>query len=110
MDVGFEAQVTAVCVDSVDHTDADTRIQLIYQLTDDLGTGFQEGLQSGAVVEEARPQQVVGGEGDVEVRDFEEVASDVLTQLSTRTLPQEGQKRVLQEKGTQRSYWQPGQT
>ena len=33
-----------------------------------------------------------------------------LTQLSTRTLPQEGQKRVLQEKGTWRSYWQPGQT
>jgi hypothetical protein len=89
MDVGFEAQVTAVCVDSVDHTDADTGIQLIYQFTDDpstalrtgLGTGFQEDLESGAVFEEARPQQVVGGEGDVEVRDFEEVAGDVVNPI-----------------------------
>jgi hypothetical protein len=81
VDVGFEAQVTAVCVDSVDHSDADTRIQLIYQLTDDLGTGFQEDLESGTVIEEARPQQVVGGKGDVEVRDFEEVAGDVVNPI-----------------------------
>jgi len=58
-------------VDSVDHTDADTGIPLIYQFTDDLGTGFQEDLQSGAVIEEARPQQVVGGEGGVEMGNSE---------------------------------------
>jgi hypothetical protein len=76
MDVGFEAQVTAVCVDSVDHTDADTGIQLIYQFTDDLGTGFQEDLLPGTVFEEARPQQVVGGEGDDVGRSFGRTHSD----------------------------------
>ena len=81
VDVGFEAQVAAVGVGSVDHTNADTGIQLLYQFTDDLGCGAQEGLQSGAVVEEARPQQVVSGEGDVEVRDFEEIAGDVVNPI-----------------------------
>jgi len=68
-------------VGGVDHTNADTGIQLLYQFTDGLGCGLQEDLQSGAVIEEARPQQVVGGEGDVEVGDFEEIAGDVVNPI-----------------------------
>jgi hypothetical protein len=32
-------------------------------------------------MEEARPQQVVGGEGDVEVGDFEEIAGDAVNPI-----------------------------
>jgi hypothetical protein len=76
-------------VDGIDHANADIGIQLIYQFTDDLGRGMQEDLQSGTIIEEARLQQVVGGEGDVEMRDFEEIADDVVnpvvyTDLATR--------------------------
>ena len=50
MDVEFEAQVTAVWVDSVDHTDADIGIQLIYQFTDDPSAVLRAGLGSGSYV------------------------------------------------------------
>ena len=89
VDVGFEAQVTAISVDGVDYANADTRIQLVYQFADDpsaalrtgLGPGLQEDLQAGAVGVEARPQQVVSGEGDVEVRDFEEITGNVVNPI-----------------------------
>ena len=74
----FETQVAAVGVDSVDHTNTDARIQIIYQFADNLAASFQEDLQSGAVGREARPQQVVGGECDVDVGNCEEVATDVV--------------------------------
>ena len=56
--MGLEAQAAAVGVDGVDHANADTGIQLIYQFTDDpsaalrtgLGCGMQEDLQSGTVI------------------------------------------------------------
>jgi hypothetical protein len=56
-------------------------MQLLYQFADDLGCSLQEDLQSGAVIEEARPQQVVGGEGDMEVGDFQEIAGDVVNPI-----------------------------
>jgi hypothetical protein len=73
----------------------DTGIQLIYQFTDDLGRGMQEDLQSGTIIEEARPQQVVGGEGDVEVRDFEEIADDVVNPVVYTDLATGGAKAGL---------------
>jgi hypothetical protein len=60
--------------------------------------------------EEERSQEVVGGEGNVQMGHIEHVFGDIVDKLSTRTLPQEGQKRILQEKETQCSYWQPVQT
>jgi hypothetical protein len=95
MDVGFETEVAAVGVDGIDHANADTGIQLIYQFTDDLGRGMQEDLQSGTIIEEARPQQVVGGEGDVEVRDFEEIADDVVNPVVYTDLATGGAKAGL---------------
>jgi hypothetical protein len=77
----------------------DTGIQLIYQFTDDLGCSMQEDLQSGTVIEEARPQQVVGGEGDVEVRDFEEIADDVVNPVVDAHLAAGGAKAGLAGEG-----------
>jgi hypothetical protein len=43
---------------------------------------MQDGLQSGTIIEEARPQQVVGGKSDVELRVFEEIADKALRKTS----------------------------
>ena len=75
------AEVTPDVAGGFESFNADTGIQLLYQFTDGLGCGMQEDLQSGAVIEEARPQQVVSGKGDVEVRDFEEIAGDVVNPI-----------------------------
>jgi hypothetical protein len=78
MYVWFEAQVTPKGVGSVDETDANTGIEISHQLTDGLNRRLQEHLQERAVGVEEGPQEVVGGEGDVEVRDIQQVASDVV--------------------------------
>jgi hypothetical protein len=77
VNVRFEAQVTPASVKSVDHTDAHTWVELLRQLADGLGCGFQEQLQERAVGVEEGPEEVVDGEGDVEVGHVEEITGDV---------------------------------
>ena len=77
VDVGFVAQITSARVEGVDHTNTHAGIELLHQFTDGLRCRLEDHLQERAVDVEAGPQQVVDGEGDVEMRDVVEVAGDV---------------------------------
>jgi hypothetical protein len=68
-------------VGSVDETDANAGIEISHQFTDGLSRRLQEHLQERAVGVEEGPQEVVGGEGDVEVRDIQQVVSDAVDPL-----------------------------
>jgi hypothetical protein len=57
-------------VGSVDETDANAGIEISHQFTDSLSRRFQKHLQERTVGVKEGPQEVVGGEGDVEVRDI----------------------------------------
>ena len=76
--VWFEAQVTPKGVASVDETDANAGIEISHQFTDGLRRRLQEHLQKRAVGVEEGPQEVVGGEGDVEMGHIQQVAGDVV--------------------------------
>jgi hypothetical protein len=65
-------------VGSVDETDANAGIEISHQFTDGLRRRLQEHLQERAVGVKEGPQEVVGGEGDVEVRDIQQVVSDAV--------------------------------
>jgi len=70
MHVRFVTEITPEGVDGVDQANADIRAEVSHQLADGLSSGLQEHLQKRAVGVEKGPQEVVGGEGDVEVRDI----------------------------------------
>jgi hypothetical protein len=78
MDVGFEAQVAPKGVNGVDHAEAQVQIQVSEHLADRQRCRFQEDLQERAVGVEEGAQEVIGGEGDVEMGDFEQVLGDVV--------------------------------
>ncbi len=78
MDVWLEAQITPEGVGGVDQADANAGIEINHQFMDGLRRRLQEHLQKRAVGVEDRPQEVVGSEGDVEVRDIQQVVGDVV--------------------------------
>jgi hypothetical protein len=69
----FEAEVAAEGMDGVDHADVHIWIKIFQDFTDGLSGKLQEEFQQQAVGVEERPQEVVGGEGDMQLGHIEHV-------------------------------------
>ena len=78
MDMGFEVEVTAEGMDGVNHADAHIWIEIFQDFADGLSGNLQEEFQQRAVGIEERPQEVVGGEGDMLVGHIEHVFGDIV--------------------------------
>ena len=74
----FEAEVAAEGMDGVDHADAHIWIEIFQDFTDGLSRDLQDEFQQRAVGEEERSQEVIGGDGDVQVGHIEHVFGDIV--------------------------------
>lgn len=78
MDVEFEAQVTPEGVNGVDQANAHIRVEVCQDFPHGLNGHPQEHLQESALAVEEGAQQIIDRQGDVDVRNIEQVPGDII--------------------------------